>query len=111
MMAKKKTAKKKAATRTTKRRQIETVEDTPAEPKAKRLSALDAAAQVLAKAKTPLNAKDLIAAMTAQKLWVSPGGKTPHSTLYSAIMREINTKAGRSRFRKAARGQFETTGK
>lgn len=34
------------------------------------------------------------------------GGKTPANTLYSAILREINTKAEASRFRKTERGKF-----
>jgi len=66
------------------------------EPKEKKLSAIDAAAQVLASSKEPMNAKELIEAMTAKALWTSPGGKTPHATLYSAIIREIALK-GRTR--------------
>ena len=31
----------------------------------------------------------MIDAMTTKGLWTSPGGKTPHATLYSAILREI----------------------
>ncbi len=54
------------------------------EPKPKRVSALDAAAQVLAKAEKPMRAQELIAAMTEQGLWSSPAGKTPHATLYTA---------------------------
>jgi hypothetical protein len=38
-------------------------------------------------------------------LWSSDAAK-PHATLYSAILREITTKKGNSRFKKAARGQF-----
>lgn len=71
----------------------------------KKLSALDAAAQVLAGA-APMNCKELIEAMSAQGLWTSPGGKTPHATLYSAILREINGKGRESRFVKAERGKF-----
>ncbi|MDP1661464.1 MAG: hypothetical protein Q8L55_06070, partial [Phycisphaerales bacterium] len=47
------------------------------EPKAKRVSALDAAAQVLAASEVPMRAKEMIAAMETKKLWTSPGGKTP----------------------------------
>ncbi len=54
------------------------------EQKPKRVSALDAAAQVLAKADGPMRAKELIAAMAEQGLWSSPTGKTPHATLYTA---------------------------
>ena len=78
-------------------------------PKAKsdgKLSALDAAAKVLADAKEPMNTKAMIEAMAAKGYWKSPGGKTPHATLYSAILREIDTKGAESRFKKADRGMF-----
>ncbi len=38
--------------------------------------------------------------------WTSPAGKTPAGTLYSALLREIKTKASEARFPKTARGQF-----
>ena len=72
----------------------------------KPLSCIDAAAQVLAKAKTSMTTADLIAAMGAQKLWTSPGGKTPQRTLYSAILREIKVKGKDARFKKTERGKF-----
>lgn len=75
-------------------------------PKEKKVSAIDAAAQVLAGAKEPMNAKEMIEAMAAKGLWSSPGGKTPHATLYSAIIREIATKGKEARFVKKDRGQF-----
>lgn len=80
----------------------------PKPPAEKKVSALDAAAIVLTKAKKPMGTKDLIAAMAEQGLWTSPGGKTPHATLYAALLREINVKGKESRFRKADKGQFET---
>ena len=73
---------------------------------AKKLSAIDAAAQVLADSKEPMNCKELIDAMATKGLWTSPGGKTPHATLYSAILREMATKAKESRFTKTERGKF-----
>ena len=79
---------------------------TPKEAAEKKLSAIDAAAQVLAASKEPMNAKEMIEAMAAKGLWTSPGGKTPHATLYSAIIREISTKGKESRFVKKDRGQF-----
>jgi hypothetical protein len=72
----------------------------------KRLSAIDAAAKVLATGKAPMNCKQMIEAMAATNLWTSPGGKTPHATLYSAILREIKVKGEDARFVKAERGQF-----
>lgn len=76
----------------------------------KRVSALDAAAQVLAKAGKPMAAKELVDAMAEQGLWSSPGGKTPHATLYAAMMREERDKGKASRFRKVDRGQFALAG-
>jgi hypothetical protein len=76
------------------------------EPKAKKTSALDAAAQVLADAKEPMNTRQMIEAMAAKNLWTSPGGKTPHATLYSAILRQINEKGKDARFVKTERGKF-----
>ncbi|RIK82897.1 MAG: hypothetical protein DCC68_05120 [Planctomycetota bacterium] len=71
-----------------------------------KMSALDAAAKVLADAREPMNTKAMIEAMAAKGLWTSPGGKTPHATLYSAIAREINDKGNDARFVKAERGKF-----
>lgn len=72
---------------------------------AQKLSALDAAAQVL-KSGGAMNAKELIDAMSANGLWTSPSGKTPHATLYSAILRELTAKGDESRFVKTERGKF-----
>ncbi len=83
----------------------------PKEPKPRKVSALDAAAQVLAAARKPMNAKEMIAEMAAKGLWTSPGGKTPEATLYAAIIREISAKGAEARFRKTERGMFESTGK
>ncbi|MBS0208853.1 MAG: winged helix-turn-helix domain-containing protein [Planctomycetes bacterium] len=81
-----------------------------AEAKPKKLSAIDAAAKVLAGAKEPLTTKQLIEAMASKGLWTSPGGKTPHATLYSAILREIATKGKEARFKKTERGHFAANG-
>jgi 3-methyladenine DNA glycosylase/8-oxoguanine DNA glycosylase len=80
------------------------------EPKVKRLSALDAAAKVLEESAEPLNTKQMVDAMAAKGYWTSPGGKTPHATLYSAILREIASKGNESRFVKTERGQFTING-
>ena len=76
------------------------------ESKPKRVSALDAAAHVLKAADRPMRAQELIAAMAEQSLWKSPGGKTPHATLYAAMRREARDKGAASRFKKVDRGQF-----
>ncbi len=88
-----------------------TAKKTPAKATEKKLSAIDAAAQVLGESKEPLNTKEMVEAMSAKKYWTSPGGKTPHATLYSAILREIQKKGDDARFRKVERGRFTLTTK
>jgi hypothetical protein len=93
-----------------------TAEPTPRAKKAKpgakpkKMSALDAAARVLEDAGEPMNAKQMIEAMAGKGYWTSPGGKTPHATLYAAICREIGTKKDAARFRKTAAGLFAAKG-
>ena len=74
--------------------------------KDKKLSALDAAAKLLAETGEPMNCQDMIKGMSEKGYWTSPGGQTPHATLYSAISRELKTKGAEARFRKAERGKF-----
>jgi hypothetical protein len=76
------------------------------ETKAKKLSALDAAAKFLAETGQPMSCKELIEAMAQKSYWSSPGGKTPSATLYSGILKEIATKGKESRFQKTDRGRF-----
>ena len=71
----------------------------------KRLSALAAAHKVLCEATEPLNVQQMLEAMTSKGYWTSPGGKTPHATLYSAILREL-AKGETARFVKTERGRF-----
>jgi hypothetical protein len=75
-------------------------------PKEKKVSALAAAAQVLANASEPMNCQALIEAMAGKGLWSSPHGKTPAATLSAAILREIKLKGKEARFRKTDRGLF-----
>ena len=82
------------------------LETKTAHKKPKKVSAIDAAARVLGEAKEPMNCQELIKQMADKGYWTSPGGKTPHATLYSAITREINTKGNDSRFKKTERGNF-----
>ena len=56
----------------------------------KKLSCVGAALKVLAESGLPLNTKEMIEAMQAKGYWSSPGGKTPHATLYSAILRDLS---------------------
>lgn len=77
-----------------------------AAPKEKKTSAVEASVRVLTEAAQAMTCQELIAAMAEKGYWTSPGGKTPHATLYSAILREITTKGADSRFVKAERGKF-----
>jgi hypothetical protein len=77
-----------------------------AETKPQKLSALDAAAKVLAETGQPMSCKEMIETMAAKGYWSSPGGQTPSSTLYSGILKEITTKGKESRFKKTDRGRF-----
>ena len=68
-------------------------------------SGLDAAAKVLAEAGEALTCRAITEQAISKGYWKS-GGKTPHATVYSAILREIQHKGDQSRFRKAERGKF-----
>jgi HB1, ASXL, restriction endonuclease HTH domain len=75
----------------------------------KRLSCVAAALKVLSESSEPMNAQELITAMEAKGYWTSPGGKTPHATLYSAILRDL-AKGDDSKFAKSERGRFTVRG-
>ena len=74
----------------------------------KKLSLLNAAAQVLATCREPLNCKEIIAKAVEMGLWAPTGGKTPEQTLYSGIFREIKS-TDEPRFKKSEtrKGSFE----
>jgi hypothetical protein len=61
---------------------------------------------VLAKTKEPMTCQGMVDGMTKRKLWSSPNGKTLHTTLYAAILREIITKGNDACFKKVDCGQF-----
>ncbi len=75
-----------------------------------KMSCIDAAAKVLVEKGEPMNCKEMIEAMATKGYWITPGGKTPHATLYSSIAREIRDKGKDSRFKKSERGKFASTG-
>jgi hypothetical protein len=54
-----------------------------------------------------MTTKEMVEAMTTRGYWTSPGGKTPHATLYSAILRELQSKGETGRFIKTDRGHFK----
>jgi hypothetical protein len=80
---------------------------TKATPKSKRISGLDLAARAVMESKQPLNAKAITEKAIAAGWKTS--GKTPHATLYAAIIREIADKGKEARFCKAGRGLFTAT--
>lgn len=75
---------------------------------AKKLSLLNAAAQVLATCRTPMNCKEIIAKAVEMGLWTPTGAKTPEQTLYGGIFRELKV-AAEPRFKKCVtrKGSFE----
>jgi hypothetical protein len=83
----------------------------PPERKAKKVSALDAAARVLQDERRAMNCQEMIEVMGAKGYWKSPGGKTPASTLYSAILRETKVKGAEAPFKKTERGKFQFKGR
>ena len=74
-----------------------------------RNSLLNLAAEVLAETGEPMNCKEMVERVLATGLWKTKG-RTPSATLYSAILRETQTKGNAARFRKAERGKFVVAG-
>jgi hypothetical protein len=109
IMARKKTTTQnptEADNATTAKREKAPKQCKPKAEKQKKLSALDAAAKLLAETGEPMNCQEMIKGMGEKGYWASPGGQTPHATLYSAISRELKTKGADARFRKTERGKF-----
>jgi len=98
-----KAATKKSASKPAKK-QPATASKTPTAPT--KMSQINAAMAVLKKARKPMNCKEMVEAMEAQGLWSTPGGKTPHATLYASILRDI-ARGDEARFAKVDRGQFK----
>jgi hypothetical protein len=95
-----------AASKNPKKAKSKEARKTEGEAKTPKLSALEAAAKVLGETGKSMSCNEMIEAMAAKKYWSSPGGKTPASTLYSGITKEIATKGKESRFKKTERGRF-----
>jgi len=71
---------------------------------AKRLSQIEAAVAVLAKAGEPMNCKAMVEAMAKQGLWTSPGGATPDATLYASTCGRSTRRARRPGSRRSTVG-------
>lgn len=74
---------------------------------AKKLSLLDAAVQVLAASRIPMNTKELVAKAIEMNLWVPTGAKTPEQTLYSGLFREIKTREIPRIIKSEEKGKFQ----
>ena len=98
------TAKKKKAAKPASEPQTSLAAAIPAA--SAKLSALDAAARVLRQSGQPMSCPELIEQMAAKDYWTSPQGKTPASTLYAAMAREVKVKGAASRFVKTGPGRF-----
>ncbi len=106
MTAKKKSARATPAPKSKKKTPAAPTPKSPAPAPAKKYSALDAAALVLRESGQPLSCPELIEQMAAKGYWTSPKGKTPSSTLYAALAREVQLKGEAARFVKTGPGRF-----
>ena len=73
----------------------------------KKLLLLNAAAQVLAASREPMNCKEIITKAIEMELWTPTGAKTPEQTLYSGIFREIKTKEHPRIVKSDIKGKFQ----
>ena len=74
-----------AASKSPKKANSKKGKKTQGEATAPKLSSLEAAAKVLGETGKPMSCKEMIQVMAAKGYWSSPGGKTPASTLYTAV--------------------------
>jgi len=73
----------------------------------KRMGLVSAAIRVLQDTgNEPMSCPDMVKQATERGYWQPRAGKTPASTLYAAILREVRDKGETSRFRKTDRGRF-----
>ncbi|MCI0364109.1 MAG: winged helix-turn-helix domain-containing protein [Phycisphaerales bacterium] len=98
-------AKPKRAAETKPQRQVQPKPPKRSKGSSERMSALDAAAKVLKDHGQPMNCGEIVEAMLKRGLW-STNGKTPSATLYSALLRQIQTKGKDAQFRRIGRGKF-----
>ena len=85
---------------------------TSGHPDGKPMSLLSAAAHLLSLGTgDAMRCKDIVDLAVKRGLWTPRTGKTPASTLYAAIGREIKTKGDASRFVKTQRGKFALASK
>ena len=79
-------------------------------PRARKMSLLDAAIEVLKLEAKAMNTRDMVKQAIERGLWVQTSCKTPEQSLYGAIFREIK-ESEHARIRKSEkRGAFEYVG-
>jgi hypothetical protein len=105
-MATQKTKKRPGPSRKAKSKAAPPKKGKSVRPRTGKLSAIDAAAKVLAETQQSMTCQAMIDAMAERGYWTSPAGRTPQATLYAAIARQISTKGADSRFVKVERGKF-----
>ena len=85
-------------------------EPAPEAPRARKMSLLDAAIEVLKLEAKAMNTRDMVKQAVERRLWVQTSCKTPEQSLYGAIFREIK-ESEHARIRKSEkRGLFEYAG-
>jgi hypothetical protein len=82
--------------------------DKPKGAKAKKegMSMTAAALKVLSEKGESMSCRDMIDAMATKGYWKSPGGLTPHNTLYSAFLRLIQKNGKSATIKKTEHGMF-----
>ncbi len=85
-------------------------EPAPEAPRARKMSLLDAAIEVLKLEAKAMNTRDMVKQAIERGLWIQTSCKTPEQSLYGAIFREIK-ESEHARIRKSEkRGLFEYAG-
>ena len=85
-------------------------EPAPEAPRARKVSLLDAAIEVLKAEGRAMNTREMVKLAIERGLWIQTACKTPEQSLYGAIFREIK-EAEHARIRKSEKkGTFEFAG-
>jgi HB1, ASXL, restriction endonuclease HTH domain len=108
-MATKKTTKKTASKKTNRASAAKKAKPAAKRPRPRTKGILDIAAETLASSEKPMGCKEIVEHAIDKGLWKTKG-KTPHATLYAAIIREIAAKGKNARFKKVDRGLFTSAG-
>ena len=80
----------------------------PGKEKARKLSLVDAAIQVMRETGKPMTCQEVVDVVLSRKLWHGKS-ETPAATLYSLILRDIQKGGRDAQFKKVGRGHFVPT--